>query len=81
VLVYNAKTQVVEKDNFITDGTAITSPYAIAYDSLTEQLFVADAKNYSTNGSLYAFNKSGAKVEGYPITTGINPGAIVFVNK
>ncbi|TWR31264.1 YncE family protein [Mucilaginibacter pallidiroseus] len=81
ILVYNTKTQKVEKENFITDNTAITSPFNIAYDDINQQLFVMDAKNYATNGQLFAFGKDGKLVKGYPITTGITPGAVVFVNK
>lgn len=79
VLVYNVKTQTIMKENFITDGTVITTPYNLTYDPLTGEVFVTDAKNFSTNGELFAFDKTGKKE--YSITTGINPAGIVFVNK
>jgi len=79
IAVYNAKTQTAGAANFITDGTVITTPYAIAVDSLSGEVFVSDAKDYSSNGTLYAFDKTGKKE--YSITTGINPGRIIFVNK
>lgn len=79
IAVYNAKTQTAGAANFITDGTAITSPYAIAVDSLSGEVFVSDAKDYTSNGTLYVFDKTGKKE--YSITTGINPGRITFVNK
>ena len=79
IAVYNAKTQTAGAANFITDGTALTSPYAIAVDSLSGEVFVSDAKDYASNGTLYAFDKTGKKE--YSITTGINPGRIIFVNK
>lgn len=79
IAVYNAKTQTAGAANFITDGTVITSPYAISADPLTGEIFVSDAKDYSSNGTLYAFDKTGKKE--YAITTGINPGRITFVNK
>jgi YVTN family beta-propeller protein len=79
VLVYNVKTQTVAKANFITDGTVIKTPYNIAYDSTTGEVFVADAKDYASNGELFIFNKNGTIKTS--VTTGINPGAIVFVNK
>ncbi|MBD1392118.1 YncE family protein [Mucilaginibacter glaciei] len=83
VVVYNVKTQTVAKTNFITDGTAIKTPYSIAFDSTTGEVFVADAKDYASNGQLFAFDKNGVleKAKGYPVTVGINPGTIVFVNK
>ncbi|MCR8556773.1 YncE family protein [Mucilaginibacter sp. BJC16-A38] len=79
IAVYNAKTQTAAQTNFITDGTVITTPYALAADALTGEIFVTDAKDYASNGTLYAFDKTG-KLE-YSITVGINPGKIAFVNK
>jgi YVTN family beta-propeller protein len=79
IAVYNAKTQTGGAVNFITDGTTLTSPYAITVDSLSGEVFISDAKDYSSNGTLYAFDKTGKKE--YSITTGINPGRIIFVNK
>ncbi|HTD98920.1 MAG TPA: DUF5074 domain-containing protein [Mucilaginibacter sp.] len=79
IAMYNAKTQTAGSANFITDGTVITTPYAISTDPLTNEVFISDAKDYSSNGTLYAFDKNGKKE--YSITTGINPGRIIFVNK
>jgi YVTN family beta-propeller protein len=77
--VYDVKTQTLGATGFVTDGTAITTPYNLAYDSLTGEVFVSDAKNYASNGELFAFDKNGKKE--YAIVTGISPGAIAFVNK
>ena len=79
IAMYNVKTQTLAQANFITDGTVITTPYAINIDSTTGEVFIADAKDYASNGTLYAFDKTGKKE--YSIATGINPGKIAFVNK
>jgi YVTN family beta-propeller protein len=79
IAVFNSKTQTLERANFITDGTAVTTPYALAFDSLTGHLFVSDAKDYSSDGSLYAYDATGKKV--YTVTTGINPGKIAFITR
>lgn len=79
VLVYNTKTQAVDKENFITDGTVITTPFNLAYDSQTGLLFVADAKNFTGNGELVAFDINGKRK--FAVTAGNIPGAIVFLNK
>ncbi|WP_428331368.1 DUF5074 domain-containing protein [Mucilaginibacter sp.] len=79
IAVYNAKTQTAAQTNFITDGTVITTPFAITADPLTGEIFITDAKDYSSNGVLYAFDKTGKKE--YAITTGISPGKIAIVNK
>ena len=79
IAMYNAKTQTLERANFITDGTAITAPYAITVDSITGEVFISDAKDYSSNGTVTAFDKTGKKK--YAIETGVNPGKIALVNK
>jgi YVTN family beta-propeller protein len=79
IAVYNTKTQTAGPANFITDGTTITSPYAITTDPRTGEVFVADAKDYSSNGTVTAFDKNGKKE--YSITVGINPGKITLVDK
>jgi YVTN family beta-propeller protein len=77
--VYNAKTQGVSNPNFIADGTAITAPYCVNADGATGEVFVTDAKDYSSNGTLFAFDKNGKKE--YSVTVGINPGRIALLKK
>jgi len=79
VKVFNVKTEQLEKDNFITDSTKITTTYAVAVDELTGEVFVADAKNYTTGGEVICFDKNGKRK--YSIPVGINPNNVVFVNK
>lgn len=79
IAVYDTKTQSPVSSNFITDGTSITTPFAIKTNPLTGEVFIGDAKNYVSNGILYAFDKTG-KLE-YKLTAGINPGSIVLLNK
>ncbi|HEY8781428.1 MAG TPA: DUF5074 domain-containing protein [Mucilaginibacter sp.] len=77
--IYNAKTQSVGAPSFIADGTVITSPYSVAADGSTGEVFVTDAKDYSSNGTLFAFDKNGKKE--YSVTVGINPGKIALLKK
>lgn len=79
IAVYNANTQTPGQANFITDGTTLQTPYAISGDPNTGEIFITDAIDYSSNGILYAFDKTGKKE--YTITVGINPGKIMLVNK
>jgi YVTN family beta-propeller protein len=79
IAAYNAKTQTPAQANFISDGTVITSAYSVTADPLTGEIFIGDAKDYNSNGTLYAFDKTGKKE--YSITTGISPGKVAFVNK
>lgn len=77
--VFNVKTELLEKDNFIADGTKVTTMYGVAVDELTGEVFITDAKNYSTSGEVFCFDKDGFKK--YSIKVGINPNHIVFINK
>ncbi len=79
VKVYNVKTETLEKENFIADGTAVTTLYGLAVDALSGEVFVTDAKNYVTRGEVTCFDAEGNKK--YSIQTGINPNKVVFVNK
>jgi YVTN family beta-propeller protein len=79
VKVYNVKTDLSVRDNFVTDGTVITTPFGITVNITTGELFITDALNYNSNGTLFAFDKNGKKE--YSTTVGINPGSIAIVNK
>ncbi|MEG1616607.1 MAG: YncE family protein [Bacteroidales bacterium] len=77
----DTRTQQVVTKNFITDGTEkkITLPYGIAVNPETEELFITDAKDYVTPGTLYCFNPDGTKK--WEVATGDIPAHIVFTRK
>ena len=77
--VYNVKTQAISQTNFITDGTAIKTPFALAADATTGEVFVTDAKDYASNGQVFAFDKTGKQE--YAITVGISPGRIALLKQ
>ncbi|MEN0055360.1 MAG: YncE family protein [Mucilaginibacter sp.] len=79
IQVFNVKTETLEKASFISDGTVVTTPFGLKIDEETGELFVTDAKDYKSNGEVFAFDKTGKKE--YSLTTGITPGAIAFVKK
>jgi DNA-binding beta-propeller fold protein YncE len=79
IAMFNAKTQTLLRANFITDGTTITTPFGVAVDGTTGEVFITDATDYTSNGILYAFDKTGKKE--YQLTVGICPGKIAFLNK
>jgi YVTN family beta-propeller protein len=76
---YDISTQKVSNADFISDGTAITNPYSINADASTGEVFVTDAKDFKSSGSVYAFDKNGKK--GYSFTAGINPGKVALLKK
>lgn len=80
IAMFNAKTQTGERANFITDSNVtLTIPFAISGDPQTGEIFVTDVPDYSSDGTLYAFDKTGKKE--YAIKVGISPGKIVLLNK
>jgi DNA-binding beta-propeller fold protein YncE len=74
----NVKDEILLTESFITDGTDknIKVPYALAVDPITEDIYVTDAKDYVSPGTLYCFQKNGVKK--FDVTTGDIPAHLVF---
>lgn len=77
--VIDVRTREVISTNFITDGTEkeITIPYGIAVHPETGDIFVTDAKNYVSSGTLYCFSPDGRKK--WSVRTGDIPAHITFL--
>jgi len=77
----NVKDETILTTKFITDGTdqSISIPYGIAINPTNEDVYVTDAKDYVSPGTLYCFDKTGKKK--FSVTTGDIPAHIVFLNK
>jgi len=56
--VFDALTERVITDNFITDGTSIASPNALAVDPQTEKIYITYF-DYVSTSSLYVFSADG----------------------
>jgi len=68
--------QVLDSD-FITDGTYVECPYSIKVEPNTRKVYVCDALDYVTPGSLLCFSPEGRllyRVQGI----GINPNTVTF---
>lgn len=74
------KHELVTK-NFITDGTEtkIRMPYGIKVNPITKDIYVTDAKNYVSPGTLYCFSSDGVKK--WSVRTGDIPAHFVFLGK
>lgn len=72
-------TKEVVSQNFITDGTEkeIIIPYGIAIHPETGDIFITDAKNYVSSGTLYCFTPDGKKK--WSVRTGDIPAHITFL--
>jgi hypothetical protein len=75
LIAFNTKTHAYTA--FVTDNTSFISPSCLTVNPVTGEVFVGDSKNTISNGSLYAFDKTG-KLE-YTVATGINPVKIVLL--
>ncbi len=79
--IIDIRTKKVVSEQFITDGTEkeITIPYGIAIHPETGDIFVTDAKNYVSSGTLYCFDRKGRKK--WSVRTGDIPAHIAFLPK
>ena len=76
----NVKTGILLNTNFITDGTEkeIKMPYGIAVNPETREIFVTDARDYVSSGTLYCFTPGGKKK--WSVATGEIPAHMAFVS-
>lgn len=79
--IIDVRSQEVVSESFITDGTdrEITVPYGIAVHPENGDIFVTDAKNYVSSGTLYCFDRHGRKK--WSVRTGDIPSQICFLPK
>lgn len=77
--IIDVTTKKLVSTNFITDGTEknITIPYGIAIHPETGDIFVTDAKNYVSSGTLYCFDCHGRRK--WSVRTGDIPAHIAFL--
>ena len=80
-IIYDIVNQEVATENFITDGTEadIAMPYGITVNPISKEIFVTDAKKYTTSGALFCFSPKGKKL--WSVSTGVCPDRIVFLEK
>ncbi|MGX5819101.1 DUF5074 domain-containing protein [Chitinophaga lutea] len=77
----DVRTETVLPGSFITDGTErdIRMPYGIAVHPVTRDIYVTDARDYVSPGTLYCFDKAGKKK--WSVTTGDIPAHFAFLPK
>lgn len=77
-LVYNTATNSNVRTEFITDGTALTATYGINIDEENGDVYLMDAKNFSSAGEVFCFNSAGVKKFSFSVSPGVNPNKVVF---
>jgi DNA-binding beta-propeller fold protein YncE len=75
-----ASRQIVTR-RFITDGTdqKIRIPYGIMVHPHTKDIYVTDAKNYVSPGTLYCFDRHGRQK--WNVRTGDIPAHLAFLGE
>ena len=77
--IIHVKTKETISTNFITDGTEkdIRVPYGIMIHPVSKDIYVTDAKNYVSSGTLYCYTKDGKRKWG--VRTGDIPAHMAFL--
>ena len=79
--VADIETASIIDNNFIKDGTAslIKVPYTIKVNPSTKEVFICDAKNYVSSGTITCYSPNGLKR--WSVFTGDIPSTITFLYK
>lgn len=80
IKVFNLKTEEVIRENFITDGTKIHTPFGININPYSRNIYITDAYDYMKQGDLLCFNQWG-QLQFRISNIGLNPNTVVFSNR
>ncbi len=69
----------VVKTNFVSDGTAIATPYGLDIDPATGDVYVGDAKDYVSSGEVFCFDTNGNKKFSFSTSPTASPVRVVLV--
>ncbi len=77
----NVKDEMLSDQPFIADGIVqnIKTPHGISVNPYTKEIYLTDAGDYLTPGTLYCFNKEGQKQ--WQVSTGDIPAHIALLNR
>lgn len=76
VKTFDCKTEQIISDNFISDGTVLERPFGIYVHPNNGNVYITDARNYTTKGDLLCFNRKGKLL--YKIENiGLNPNSVM----
>lgn len=80
IKVFNLKTGETARDNFITDGTKISTPYSIYVNPYSDNIYITEAYSYTITGDVLCFNQNGQLL--FRLNrVGLNPNTVIFSNK
>ncbi len=67
--------------NFVTDGTGIVTPYGFNIDEENGDVYITDAKNYTSSGEVFCFDKTGKKKFSFSVSPGVAPNSVAFIRQ
>jgi DNA-binding beta-propeller fold protein YncE len=77
VKVFDCTTEKIISDQFITDGTELSTPYGVDVNPLNGDVYLTDAKSFTVWGDVLCFDKTG-KLKFSINEIGLNPNKVVF---
>lgn len=80
IKVYNLSKGIVVRENFITDGTTIQTPYAIAVNPSSGNVYIVDAYDYRMKSDLLCFSPQGV-LQFRLKDIGMNSNTILFTDR
>ncbi|NDV64865.1 YncE family protein [Bacteroides sp. 224] len=80
IKVYDLNTQTTIRDQFITDGTILETPFGIHVNPYSGNVYITEAYNYQVTGDVLCFSPHGQLL--FRLNdVGINPNTVVFSNE
>jgi len=67
--------------NFVTDGTVVASPYGLNIDDATGDVYITDAKDFVSSGTVFCFDKTGKKKFSFSVTPALNPNTVALIKQ
>jgi YVTN family beta-propeller protein len=77
VKVFDCKQEKIVSENFVSDGTEISTPYAISVNPENSDVYITDALSFTVWGNLHCFDKSG-KLKFSIREIGLNSNKVLF---
>ncbi|GHS91773.1 hypothetical protein FACS1894203_3130 [Bacteroidia bacterium] len=78
--VFDTKNEKVLTEQFITDGTMLTSPGCINVEPVSGNVYIGDSPTFTGNGDIYIFSPDGKLVKKFD-SGAKNPVKVCFVTK
>ncbi|GAA4314956.1 YncE family protein [Compostibacter hankyongensis] len=77
--VMDTETGDILREQFITDGTKVQSPYGVCIDDSNGDVYITDARDYTASGEVFCFDKEGKKKFSFSVRPGVSPNHVAFL--